>query len=103
MNTTKPQLVCIETVADVPVIWAVLQRLNFIDCCDRLFLPPLSWKGPLTVGEVLAVWLLFVLSQQDHYLNHVDPWIADHYRTLSTLLGKPVTPKAFHDDRLADL
>jgi transposase len=103
MNTTQPHLVCIETVADLPVIWASLQRLNFVGCCDRLFPPPLSWKGPLTVGEVYAVWLLFVLSQQDHCLNHVEPWIADHCHTLSAFLGKPVPPKAFHDDRLADL
>jgi hypothetical protein len=48
--------VCIETVADLPVIWANLQRIDFVGCCDRLFPPPLSWKGPLTVGEVLAVW-----------------------------------------------
>jgi transposase len=103
MNTTKPQLVCIETVADLPVLWASLQRLDFVGCCDRQFPPPQSWKGPLTVGEVLAVWLLFLLSQQDHCLNHVEPWVAQHCHTLSALLGKPVTPKACHDDRLADL
>jgi transposase len=103
MNTTQPHLVCIETVADLPVIWASLQQLEFVRSCDRLFPPPTSWKGPLTVGEVLAVWLLFILSQQDHCLNHVEPWIADHCHTLSALLGKPVTPKAWHDDRLADL
>jgi transposase len=103
MNTTQPHLVCIETVADLPVIWATLQRIDFVGCCDRLFPPPLSWKGPLTVGEVLAVWMLFVLSEEDHCLNHVEPWVANHRHTLSALLGKPVTPKACHDDRLADL
>ena len=103
MNTTQPHLVCIETVADLPVIWANLQRIDFVGCCDRLFPPPLSWKGPLTVGEVLAVWFLFVLSQQDHCLNHVEPWVAEHCHTLSALLGKPVEPTACHDDRLADL
>ena len=103
MNTTQPHLVCIETVADLPVIWANLQRIDFVGCCDRLFPPPLSWKGPLTVGEVLAVWMLFVLSEEDHCLNHVEPWVADHRHTLSALLGKPVEPKACHDDRLADL
>jgi transposase len=103
MNTTQPHLVCIETVADLPVIWACLQQIDFVNCCDRLLPPPQSWKGPLTVGEVLAIWKLFVLSQQDHCLNHVEPWVAEHQHTLSALVGKPVTPKAFHDDRLADL
>jgi transposase len=103
MNTTQPHLVCVETVADLPVIWATLQRINFIDCCDRLFPPPPSWKGPLTVGQVLAVWMLFLVSQQDHCLNHVEPWVENHYHTLSALLGQPARPKAWHDDRLADL
>jgi transposase len=103
MNTTQPHLVCIETVADLPVLWATLQGIDFVGCCDRLFPPPVSWKGPLTVGEVLAVWMLFVLSEEDHCLNHVEPWVANHCHTLSALLGKPVTPKACHDDRLADL
>jgi transposase len=103
MNTTQPQLVCVENVADLPVLWATLQRLDFVNCCDRLFPPPVSWKGPLTVGEVFAVWLLFVLSQQDHCLNHVEPWVADHCHILSALVGKTVTPLDLHDDRLADL
>ncbi len=56
----------------------------------------------LTPGEVLALWLLFILSQGDHCLNHVEPWIAEHQSTLSALLGKTVLPVHLHDDRLAD-
>src|SRR5512135_975533 len=52
--------------------------------------------------EVVAVWLLFILSQGDHCLNHVEPWVAEHQRTLSALLGKTVLPVQLHDDRLAD-
>ena len=102
MNTTEPRLQCVEVVADLPVLWAVLQRLDLPATLDRHFPAPPHWKGPLTPGEVLAVWLLFLLSQGDHCLNHVLPWVARHQRTLSALLGKPVLPVHFHDDRLAD-
>jgi transposase len=102
MNITEPRLVCVEVVADLPVLWATLQSLDLPATLDRLFPPPRLWKGPLTPGEVLAVWLLFVLSEGDHCLNHVEPWVAQHQGVLSALLGKTVLPVHFHDDRLAD-
>jgi transposase len=102
MNITEPRLVRVEVVADLPVLWATLQRLDLPATLDRHFPPPRNWKGPLTPGEILAVWLLFVLSQGDHCLNHVEPWVAQHQGVLSALLGKTVLPVDFHDDRLAD-
>src|SRR5437764_3239755 len=102
MNTTEPRLLHVEVVADLPVLRATLQRLDLGATVDRHFPPPRLWKGPPSPGEVLAIWLLFVLSQGDHCLNHVEPWVAQHHGTLSALLGKEVLPVALHDDRLAD-
>jgi transposase len=102
MNTTEPGLLRVEVVADLPVLWATIQRLDLPATVDRYFPAPLHWKGPLTPGEVLAVWLLFLVSQGDHCLNHVQPWVAQHQGTLSALLGKHVLPTDVHDDRLAD-
>src|SRR4051812_39767218 len=102
MNTTEPRLLRVEIVADLPVLWTTLERLDLPATLDRHFPAPPHWKGPLTPGEVLTVWLLFLLSQGDHCLNHVEPWVAQHHGTLSALLGKRVLPVALHDDRLAD-
>jgi transposase len=102
MKTSEPRLLCVEVVADLPVLWALLQRLDLPCALDRLFPTPRNWKGPLTPGEVLAVWLLFILSRGDHCLSHVLPWVQQHQRTLSALLGKHLLPVHFHDDRLAD-
>jgi len=102
MNSTEPRLLRVEVAADLPVLWATFGRLDLIAILDRHFPAPLHWNGPLTPGEVLAVWLLFVVSQGDHCLNHVEPWVAQHHGTLSALLGKAVLPTHAHDDRLAD-
>jgi transposase len=102
MNPTEPRLLAVESVADLPVLWATLQRLDLSATLDRHFPAPPHWKGPLSPGEVLAVWLLFLVSQGDHCLNHVQPWVARHQGALSALLGKPVLPTHAHDDRLAD-
>src|SRR5438270_12860498 len=102
MNTSEPRLLRVEVVGDLPVLWATFQRLDLLATLDRYFPAPLHWKGPLTPGEVLAVWLLFLVSQADHCLNHVQTWVLQHHGTLSALLGKAVEPVHFHDDRLAD-
>src|SRR5947207_988974 len=102
MNPSELRLLRVEAVADLPVLWATLQRLDLPATLDRHFPAPTHWKGPLTPGEILAVWLLFLLSQGDHCLNHVQPWVAQHQGVLSALLGKPVQPTHAHDDRLAD-
>src|SRR3954452_12395390 len=102
MNPSEPRLLRVEAVADLPVLWATLQRLDLPATLDRHFPAPPHWNGPLTPGEVLAVWLLFLVSQGDHCLNHVQPWVAQHQGVLSALLGKPVRPTHAHDDRLAD-
>jgi transposase len=103
MNPAEPRLLRVETVADLPVLWATLQRLDLPALLDRHFPAPRHWRGPLTPGEVLSIWLLFVVSQGDHRLNHVEPWVAEHQGVLAALLGKPVQPSDAHDDRLADL
>jgi transposase len=102
MNPSEPRLLRVEAVADLPVLWATLQRLDLPATLDRHFPAPPHWKGPLTPGEVLAVWLLFLVSRGDHCLNHVEPWVAQHQGVLSALLGQPVLPTHAHDDRLAD-
>src|ERR671916_2428086 len=102
MDTAEPRLLRVEVVADLPVLWATLRGLDFPATVDRHFPPPPHWKGPLSPGEVLAIWLVFLVSQGDHCLNHVQPWVAHHQATLSVLVGKEVLPNCVHDDRLAD-
>src|SRR3954453_18468615 len=102
MNPSEPRLLRVEAVADLPVLWATLQRLDLIATLDRHFPAPANWKGPLSPAEALALWLLFLVSQGDHCLSHVEPWVAQHRGVLSALLGKTVLPVHAHDDRLAD-
>src|SRR3981081_2284652 len=102
MNTAEPRLLCVEAGAALPVLWATFGRLDLPATLDRHFPAPLHWKGALTPGEVLAVWLLFLVSQGDHCLNHLQPWVALPQGSLSSPLGKAVLPTPAHDDRLAD-
>jgi transposase len=103
MNTSEAKLVRVEAAADLPVLWATLQRLDVANILDEHMPQPLHWKGPLSPGQVMAIWLLYVLSEGDHRLSHVEPWLALHQGVLAALVGLPVRPADLHDDRLADL
>jgi transposase len=59
------------------------------------------WKGDLSLGDVVAVWLTFIVSEGDHCLSHVQPWVEAHRDTLTACLGQPVRPLDLSDDRLA--
>ena len=102
MNTDTPRLHQVEMVADLPVLWQVLEQLNFRSIVNTIFPAHTLWVGSLTPADLLALWLLFVLSRGDHCLNHLQPWVAAHLSTLSTLLQTPINPVDAQDDRLAD-
>jgi transposase len=103
MSTPLPRLLRVETVGDLPVLWACLQRLRLVALLEQHFPTPSRWSGDLSCGEVVALWLLHLTSQGDHCLNHLQPWVQQHHGTLQALLGKPFRPLDCHDDRLADL
>src|SRR6476660_3681858 len=59
-----------------------------------------SWAG-LSLGATAAVWLSHVLSQADHRLNQVQPWVERRLETLGACLGQAVRALDVADDRLA--
>src|SRR5262245_37481546 len=103
MDSEDVRVVCVERVDDIPVLLATLGRLEVAALLDRHFATHRLWKGGLSFGEVLSVWLAFLLSQGDHRLYRLQPWAQQHLLTLAACLGKPVRPLDFHDDRLADV
>jgi len=103
MNTAEPRVVRVEQVDDIAVLLAILERLRLGELLDRHFPTHHLWQGDLSFGEVVSVWLAFILSEGDHRLSHLQPWVQQHLLTLQSALGKPIRPLDFQDDRLADI
>jgi Domain of unknown function (DUF4277) len=103
MSTPSPRLIHTERVDDLPVLFASLQRLRRAELLDRSYPTHHLWKGELAFGEVVSTWLVFLVSQGDHRLYHLQPWAQPNLLTLQACLGNPVRPLDFHDDRLADV
>src|SRR3954447_20440763 len=103
MSTPSPRVICVERLDDLPVLLGTLQRLQVAPLLDRHFSTGHRWKGELSLGEVVCVWLAFLTSEGDHRLYHLRPWAQQHLLTLQACLGKTVRALDFHDDRLADV
>jgi len=87
-------------VDDLPAIITHLKKRRVAELLDTHFLPNGNWQG-WSLGGTTVVWLAFILSQGDHRLYRVEPWVKAHRRTLSRCLGRQVKPRDLTDDRLA--
>src|SRR5256712_11941812 len=84
----------------IPVILAFLRQMRVAALLDKH--DPTHGHGTgLSLGQMLSVWLTCILSEGDHRLSHVEPWIAAHQQTLSCWLNQQVLPPDRTDDRLA--
>lgn len=97
------RLIQVEPVDDLPVLWAQIRKMRIPALLDQAFPTHGLWQGALSFGEVAGVWLMFITSQGDHCLSHVQPWAAERLSTLSACVGKPIRPLDFSDDRLAEM
>lgn len=67
---------------------------------DSLISPHGNWTG-LTPGWLITVWLIHILSEQNHLMEPVQQWVERHLRILRRLTGQQVMVLDFTDDRLA--
>src|SRR5438128_1533210 len=91
-----------ERVDDIPAIITHLKTMRVAELLDHHFPPNGNWQG-LSLGKTTVVWLAFILSEGDHRLSRVEPWVKAHRRTLSRCLGRQVKPRDLTDDRLATI
>lgn len=89
-----------ERVDDIPLLLAQLERMQVATLLDRHFPTHGNWQG-LSLGMVSVVWLSHILSEGDHWLNHVEPWANGRLNCLQACLGQAVRTLDFTDDRLA--
>jgi transposase len=88
-----------ERVDDIPLLLQQMQRMELPTLIDTHFPAHGNWYG-LSLGWVSTIWLSSILSQGDHRLSPVEPWVANRLFTLQTVTGQDVERLDFTDDRL---
>ena len=100
MKTTGTLSLTHERVDDIPLLLGFMQQLNFPILLERHLGSHHLHRG-LSNGWLATVWLVFLLSQSNHRKVSVQDWARNHARTLETLIGEPLRPVEFGDDRLS--
>ena len=91
-----------ERVDDIPLIIGLCKRLGLPEILNR-HLGTHGHQQGLNNGQLATGWLGHILSQADHRKSAVQEWADDLAQTLGKLLGLPIRPGEFNDDRLGSV
>jgi len=92
-----------ELVNDLPILIHLMHdTLRYDEFLDQLLPRHGNWQG-LSLGQVLVTWLAHIVSEQDHFMSHVQDWAAKVPETLAALWGQKLRPTDLTDDRLAEV
>lgn len=90
-----------QRVDDIPVVLSTLLKMDLPNQIDSCFLTHGNTDG-LSLGWLLTIWLVYIITQQDHRMNRVREWVAHRQALLCSLIEQPISDTDFTDDRLAD-
>jgi transposase len=88
-----------ERVDDVPLLLGFLIKLKLPEILDRHY-PAHPLHQGLSHGWLTTVWIAYILSHADHRKSPVQAWTQELHHSLETLIGQPIRPAEFSDDRL---
>lgn len=89
-----------ERVDDIPLLLGVMQQLRLPEILDHHLGSHHLHQG-VANGWLATVWLAFILSEANHCKVSVQDWACRHQHTLEAILGQPLRPVEFSDDRLS--
>ena len=92
-----------ERVDDIPLIIHWLEQMQIKQLIDQELPPPHGNRQGLSYGQLSVLLLTYIITQADHRLCAVEPWVNQHLRTLERVTGWKIDTKDATDDRLADL
>lgn len=92
-----------EAIADVPLLMHVLhEKLGYDELLDQVSPRHGNWQG-LSLGKTMVTWLAHLLSEHNHFMSHVQDWVAQLPHLWDGLWGQTVRPLDVSDDRLAEV
>jgi len=88
-----------EQLDDIPILLAQGKKIGIPELLDQQFLSHGNWQGT-SFGWTTMVWLGHILSEGDHRVNQVEPWVEKRPHLLEISTGQNVRASEWSDDRL---
>ena len=102
MSATPPRVTS-ERMDDIPLIVHWLQEMEVAAALDQVLPPPHGNRQGLSYGQLSVLLLAYMVSQEDHRLCAVEPWVKQHQQTLAWATGWTISERDATDDRLGVL
>lgn len=100
---SKQLLINHESVDNIPLLFGLMEKMDLKHLIDDHFSAHGNLQG-LSYGQLVEIWLSYILSLGDHRLCHVQTWAERIPQALKMLTGiSDLHPLDFSDDRLADV
>lgn len=90
-----------ERIDDIPLIVEWLFQMEIAKCIDQKLTPPHGNHKGLSYGQLSVLLLTYIITQSDHRLSAVEPWVEAHRKILELSTGWSLKEKDTTDDRLA--
>ena len=89
-----------ERLDETPLLLAQLRKMQVPQLLDECFTTHGNWQG-LSLGNLITIWLAFILAEGNHRLSHLREWVAARSFSLQAALDVTFVETDFTDDRLA--
>jgi transposase len=99
---TQPLIGQQERIDDMPLLIGLMGRMKLAEVLDKHLGRHHLHRG-LSNGQLAVGWIAYILAQSDHRKYAVQDWAEGLRHTLGSLLGCPLRPHEFSDDRLGIL
>ncbi len=90
-----------ERIDDIPVILEWLKKMEIAKCIDQKLREPHGNHQGLSYGQLSVLLLTYIITESDHRLCAVEPWVQAHRKILELSTGWSIGEKDASDDRLA--
>ena len=90
-----------ERIDDIPLIVEWLKRTEIARCIDQKLSPLHGNHKGLSYGQLSVLVLIYIITQSDHRMSAVEPWVESHRNILELSTGWSIGKKDTSDDRLA--
>ncbi|HKL40298.1 MAG TPA: IS1634 family transposase [Cryomorphaceae bacterium] len=92
-----------SSTGDLPLLAEILDRSHLAELIDQHLETHPHRQGP-SVGKTIQIWLMYILSQMDHRLSSVEPWVKRSLEVLRWVCEEPeLQPCHLSDDYLGTI